>query len=161
MSDYRPPLDDIRLVLDEISDITAICDLPGFEHVDVETIHGVLDELGRFVAEVVAPVNRIGDEQGCSVTDGVVTVPDEFGVAWDKFVESGWSAISHDPDYGGGGLPGAIQTVATELLATASRAWSMGPMLTVGAVEAIRSFADEGLKETFLPKMSPASGRER
>tara|TARA_B100001105_G_scaffold18694_1_gene13592 strand:+ start:4735 stop:6537 length:1803 start_codon:yes stop_codon:yes gene_type:complete len=153
MHDYRPPLGDIRLVLDEISDITAICDLPGFEHVDVETIHGILDEMGRFVAEVVAPVNRIGDEQGCSVTDGVVTVPDEFGVAWDKFVESGWSAISQDPDYGGGGFPGAIQTVASELLATASRAWSMGPMLTVGAVEAIRVFGDEGLKETFLPKM--------
>jgi alkylation response protein AidB-like acyl-CoA dehydrogenase len=153
MSDYRPPLDDIRLVLDEISDITAICDLPGFEHVDIETIDGVLDELGRFVAEVVAPVNRIGDEQGCSVTDGVVTVPDEFGVAWDMFVESGWGAISQDPDYGGGGFPGAIQTVATELLATASRAWSMGPMLTVGAVEAIRLFGDEGLKETYLPKM--------
>jgi alkylation response protein AidB-like acyl-CoA dehydrogenase len=153
MNNYRPPLDDIRLVLDEISDITAICDLPGFEHVDVETIDGVLDELGRFVAEVVAPVNRIGDEQGCSVADGVVTVPDEFGVAWDKFVESGWGAISQDPDYGGGGFPGSIQTVATELLATASRAWSMGPMLTVGAVEAIRSFADEGLKEVFLPKM--------
>lgn len=153
MSDYRPPLDDIRLVLDEISDITAICDLPGFEHVDIETIDGVLDELGRFVAEVVAPVNRIGDEQGCSVTDGVVTVPDEFGVAWDRFVESGWGAISQDPDYGGGGFPGAIQTVATELLATASRAWSMGPMLTVGAVEAIRLFGDEGLKETYLPKM--------
>jgi alkylation response protein AidB-like acyl-CoA dehydrogenase len=153
MSDYRPPLDDIRLVLDEISDITAICDLPGFEHVDIETIDGVLDELGRFVAEVVAPVNRIGDEQGCSVTDGVVTVPDEFGLAWDRFVESGWGAISQDPDYGGGGFPGAIQTVATELLATASRAWSMGPMLTVGAVEAIRLFGDEGLKETYLPKM--------
>ena len=153
MSDYRPPLDDIRLVLDEISDITAICDLPGFEHVDIETIDGVLDELGRFVAEVVAPVNRIGDEKGCSVADGVVTVPDEFGVAWDRFVESGWGAISQDPDYGGGGFPGAIQTVATELLATASRAWSMGPMLTVGAVEAIRLFGDEGLKETYLPKM--------
>jgi alkylation response protein AidB-like acyl-CoA dehydrogenase len=68
-------------------------------------------------------------------------------------VESGWGAISQDPDYGGGGFPGAIQTVATELLATASRAWSMGPMLTVGAVEAIRLFGDEGLKETYLPKM--------
>ena len=153
MGDYRPPLDDIRLVLDEISDISAICDLPAFEHVDVETIDGVLDELGRFVAEVIAPVNRIGDEQGCSVADGVVTVPDEFGAAWEKFVESGWGAIGQDPDYGGGGFPGTVQTVVTELLATASRAWSMGPMLTVGAVEAIHAFADEGQKETFLPKM--------
>ena len=153
MGDYRPPLDDIRLVLDEISDISAICDLPAFEHVDVETIDDVLDELGRFVAEVIAPVNRIGDEQGCSVADGVVTVPDEFGAAWEKFVESGWGAIGQDPDYGGGGFPGTVQTVVTELLATASRAWSMGPMLTVGAVEAIHAFADEGQKETFLPKM--------
>ena len=68
MSDYRPPLEDIRLVLDEISDISAICDLPGYEHVDPETVDSVLDELGRFVAEVVAPVHRIGDEAGCTVT---------------------------------------------------------------------------------------------
>ena len=77
MSDYRPPLEDIRLVLDEISDISAICDLPGYEHVDPETVDSVLDELGRFVAEVVAPVNRIGDEEGCAVTDVVVS-PSDF-----------------------------------------------------------------------------------
>ncbi|HJM73439.1 MAG TPA: acyl-CoA dehydrogenase, partial [Acidimicrobiales bacterium] len=110
MSDYRPPLDDIRLVLAEISDLATICDLPGYEHVDPETVDGVLDELGRFVAEVVAPVNRIGDEEGCSVTDGVVSAPEAFGTAWDKFVESGWAAISQDPDYGGGGFPGSVQT---------------------------------------------------
>ena len=156
MSDYRPPLDDIRLVLAEISDLAAICDLPGYEHVDPETVDGVLDELGRFVAEVVAPVNRIGDEEGCSVTDGVVSAPEAFGTAWDKFVESGWAAISQDPDYGGGGFPGSVQTVLTELLATASRAWSMGPMLTVGALDALHSFADEGQKETYLPKMVTA-----
>ena len=61
MGDYSPPLDDIRLVLREISDIEGICELPGYEHVDVDTIDGMLEELGRFVAEVVAPVNRIGD----------------------------------------------------------------------------------------------------
>ena len=153
MSDYRPPLEDIRLVLDEISDISAICDLPGYEHVDPETVDSVLDELGRFVAEVVAPVNRIGDEEGCTVTDGVVTTPEPFGAAWDKFVEAGWGAVSQDPDYGGGGFPGAVQTVMTEMIATASRAWSMGPMLTVGALDALHTFAGEDLKETYLPKM--------
>jgi len=156
MSDYRPPLDDIRLVLEEISDISAICDLPGYEHVDPETIDGVLDELGRFVAEVVAPVNRIGDEEGCTVTDGVVATPAAFGEAWDKFIEAGWGAVSQDPDYGGGGFPGAVQTVMTELLATASRAWSMGPMLTVGALDALHAFAGEDLKETYLPNMVAA-----
>ncbi|GIT76895.1 MAG: hypothetical protein Ct9H300mP31_14260 [Acidimicrobiaceae bacterium] len=127
--------------------------MPNFEHVDREIVDGVLDELGRFVAEVVAPVNRIGDEEGCSVTDGVVTVPDAFGKAWDMYVESGWGAISQDPDYGGGGFPGTVQTVMTEMLATASRAWSMGPMLTVGALDALHTFADEGMKETYLPRM--------
>ncbi|MDG2427906.1 MAG: acyl-CoA dehydrogenase C-terminal domain-containing protein [Acidimicrobiales bacterium] len=156
MSDYRPPLEDIRLVLEEISDISAICGLPGYEHVDSETIDGVLDELARFVAEVVAPVNQVGDQEGCSVADGVVTTPEAFHTAWDKFVEAGWGAISQDPNYGGGGFPGVVQTVMTELLATASRAWSMGPMLTVGALDALHAFADEGQKEVYLPKMITA-----
>jgi alkylation response protein AidB-like acyl-CoA dehydrogenase len=156
MSDFRSPTDDIRLVLREISGIEGICDLPAFEHVDPDTIDGVLDELGRFVSEVVAPTNRIGDEQGCSVADGVVTVPDEFKKAWDQYVAAGWGAISQDPDYGGGGFPGAVQTVLTELLATANRAWSMGPMLTLGAVDALHTFADEGQKEVFLPRMVSA-----
>ena len=156
MSDYRPPLDDIRLVLDEISDLEALCDLPGYEHVDPDTVGSVLDELGRFVAEVVAPVDRIGDAEGCSVDDGVVTVPEAFSEAWDRFVDAGWGAISQDPDYGGGGFPGAVQTVMTEMLASASRSWSMGPMLTVGALDALHSFADEGQKEAYLPKMVSA-----
>ena len=156
MTDFKPPLDDIRLVLAEIGDIGAVCDLPDFDHVDVDTIDGVFDELGRFVAEVIAPTNRIGDEQGCSVTDGVVTVPDEFHTAWDQYVASGWGAISQDPEYGGGGFPGSIQTVLTELLATANRSWSMGPMLTVGALDALHAFGDERQKETYIPKMVTA-----
>jgi len=153
MSDYRTPLDDIRLTLDAITNISSICDLPGYEHVDPETIDGMLDELGRFVAEVIGPVDRVGDQEGCSVEDGVVTMPEEFQSAWDQFVEAGWSSISQDPDYGGGGFPGAIQTVMTEMLGAASRSWSMGPMLTVGAIDAIHSFGTEELKETYLPKM--------
>ena len=156
MTDFKPPLDDIRLVLAEIGDIGAVCDLPDFDHVDVDTIDGVFDELGRFVAEVIAPTNRIGDEQGCSITDGVVTVPDEFHTAWDQYVASGWGAISQDPEYGGGGFPSSIQTVLTELLATANRSWSMGPMLTIGALDALHAFGDERQKETYIPKMVTA-----
>ena len=153
MSDYRTPLDDIRLTLDAISDISSICDLPGYEHVDPEMVDGMLEELSRFVTEVIGPVDRIGDQQGCTVEDGVVTLPEEFHTAWDQFVEAGWSSISQDPDYGGGGFPGAIQTVMTEMIGAASRSWSMGPMLTVGAIDAIHAFANEEQKETYLPKM--------
>lgn len=156
MSDFKPPLDDIRLVLAEICEVDEICGFPDFDHVDAETIDGVLDELGRFVAEVIAPTNRVGDEQGCSVDDGVVTVPREFHAAWDRFVEAGWGAISQDPEYGGGGFPACVQTVLTELLATSNRAWSMGPMLTVGAAEAIHAFGDDNQKQTYLPRMITA-----
>ena len=89
MSDYRTPLDDIRLTLDAISDISSICDLPGYEHVDPEMVDGMLEELSRFVTEVIGPVDRIGDQQGCTVEDGVVTLPEEFHTAWDQFVEAG------------------------------------------------------------------------
>ena len=153
MTEYKPPLNDIRLVLNEISDISRLCDLPGYEHVDVETVDGVLEELGRFAAEVISPVNKIGDQEGCSVSDGVVTMPEEFGKAWDHFVDAGWGAISQDPDYGGGGFPLAVHTILTEMLATASRAWSMGPMLTAGAIDCLHTFSDEAQKEVFLPKL--------
>ena len=153
MTEYKPPLNDIRLVLNEISDISKLCDLPGYEHVDVETVDGVIEELGRFAAEVISPVNKIGDQEGCSVADGVVTMPKEFGEAWNHFVDAGWGAISQDPDYGGGGFPLTIHTVLTEMLATASRAWSMGPMLTAGAIDCLHTFSDEAQKEVFLPKL--------
>ncbi len=104
MSDYRPPLADIRLALQSISDLESICELPGFDHVDPETIDGLLDEFGRFVAEVVAPTDRVGDLEGCSVKDGVVTLPQEFQTAWDQFVAAGWATLSQDPEYGGGGF---------------------------------------------------------
>ena len=156
MSDYRPPLADIRLALQSISDLESICELPGFDHVDPETIDGLLDEFGRFVAEVVAPTDRVGDLEGCSVKDGVVTLPQEFQTAWDQFVAAGWATLSQDPEYGGGGFPKAVQTVVTEMLGSANRSWSMGPMLTVGAVEALHAFATEEQKEVFLPKMITA-----
>ena len=153
VSDYRAPLADIRLVLHEIADLEGICGLPGFEHVDPDTIDGVLDEFGRFAEEVIAPTHRIGDAEGCSVSDGVVTLPQAFHDAYDQYLAAGWGAVTQDPDYGGGGFPALFQTVMTELLGTACRSWTLGPLLTVGAIDAIHRFGDEHLKETFLPRM--------
>ncbi len=153
MSDYRAPLDDIRLVLREVADVEGVCNLPGYEHVDADTIDGVLDEFARFVEEVVAPTHRIGDAEGCSVEDGVVTVPKAFHDAYDQYLAAGWGAVTQDPDYGGGGFPSLFQTVMTEMLGTACRSWTMGPLLTVGAIDALHIFGDERLKETFLPRM--------
>jgi len=153
MSDYRAPITDIRLVLKEIADLESICALPGFEHVDVETIDSILEEFGRFVEEIVAPTHRIGDIEGCSVDDGVVVVPRAFHTAYNQYLAAGWGSVCQNAEYGGGGFPGLFQTVMTEMLATACRAWTMGPLLTAGAIDAIETFGNGQLKEMFLPKM--------
>lgn len=94
MADYTPPLRDIKFVLRHIADLDEIIGYPGYEHVDPETVDGALDEAGRFMAEVVAPTNRIGDEIGATWADGHVTTPEAFKDAWRKYVGAGWSAVT-------------------------------------------------------------------
>src|SRR4051794_19226967 len=104
--EYTPPLRDIRYVMDEVSDLGAIVATERFAHVDADTIHDVLAEVGRFVGEVVAPTNRDGDTVGSRrQPDGTVVTPDSFKPAYSKWVESGFGAMPFDPEYGGGGFP--------------------------------------------------------
>ena len=111
--EYRPPLDDIWFVLEEIVDLAALAKLPSFEHADPELLSGVLDEAGRFVAEVVAPLNRLGDEQHSRRNaDGTVTTPDGFAEAYQRYVAAGWGSVPFPAEYGGGGFPWLVATVA-------------------------------------------------
>ncbi|MDJ0665558.1 MAG: acyl-CoA dehydrogenase N-terminal domain-containing protein, partial [Acidimicrobiia bacterium] len=104
MSDYRPPLRDIRFALDHIADLDSIAGLPGYEHVEAEDVHDALAEAGRFLAEVVAPTNVIGDTEGLTHNpDGPVTVPEPMVSAYEQLVEAGWLAVSGDPEFGGHG----------------------------------------------------------
>ncbi len=111
MSDYRPPLRDIRFVLENIVDLKELSALPGFEHVEAEDVYDALAEAGRFLSEVVAPTNHIGDTTGIARSDdGSVTVPAEMVAAYRQLVEAGWPAIKGDPEYGGHGFPGVMAT---------------------------------------------------
>ncbi|MEA2009646.1 MAG: acyl-CoA dehydrogenase family protein [Actinomycetota bacterium] len=156
MSDYTPPLRDIKFVLRHIADLDEIIEYPGFEHVDPETIDGALDEAGRFMAEVVAPTNRAGDEIGATWADGSVTTPDAFKDAWTKYVDAGWSAVTGPPEYGGHGFPETVGFAVSEMFVSANLAFSLNPMLTGSAITVIRDHADDELRATYLEKLITA-----
>jgi alkylation response protein AidB-like acyl-CoA dehydrogenase len=154
MSDYRPPLRDIRFVLENIVDLEGLSAYPGFEHVEADDVYDALDEAGRFLAEVVAPTNPIGDAEGIRRNDdGSVTVPDAMIAAYKQFVEAGWAAIKGDMEYGGHGFPGVMATAIQEMLTASNMAFSLCPMLTTSAVEAFQHHGSEELKAVYLEKL--------
>ncbi|MDJ0925477.1 MAG: acyl-CoA dehydrogenase C-terminal domain-containing protein [Acidimicrobiia bacterium] len=154
MSDYRPPLRDIRFVLEHIVDLEGVAALPGFEHVEAEDVYDALDEAGRFLSEVVAPTNTIGDTQGITRNDdGSVTVPDELTAAYRQYVESGWGAVKGDMEYGGHGFPSVMSTAVQEMLTSSNMAFSLCPMLTSSAVEALEAHGSDELKGLYLEKL--------
>jgi alkylation response protein AidB-like acyl-CoA dehydrogenase len=154
VSDYTPPLADIRFVLDTVAGLDAIVATERFAHVDASTIHDVLAEVARFTAEVVAPTNRDGDTIGSRwQPDGRVVAPESFGPAYRKWVTSGFGAMAFDPDYGGAGFPWVTAIAVQEMLTTANMAFSLCPLLTQGAIDAIEAHGSHEQKATYLPKM--------
>lgn len=154
MAPYAPPIDDIGFLLNDVFGFDAVmADLPGYEEVNAELALTVLAEGGRFCAEVLEPLNRSGDEEGCRLADGVVTTPKGFAEAYRAFAEAGWTGLSGDPAYGGQGLPRVVQILLDEMLSSANFSFGLFPGLTRGAVEAIGHHADDALKQTYLPKM--------
>jgi 3-(methylsulfanyl)propanoyl-CoA dehydrogenase len=124
-----------------------------FGHADPGTVHDVLAEVGRFMAEVVAPTNRDGDTIGATWRDGAVTVPDSFRSAYAKWVESGFGAMPFDPAYGGAGFPWISAIAVQEMLTSANMALSLCPLLTQGAIDAIHVHGSAEQRATYLPKM--------
>ncbi len=157
VTDYRPPLRDLRFFLDEIAGLPAVLETEKFNHVDAETVHMVLEEVGRFMAEVVAPTNVDGDQIGAvwSASDGpgVVTTPDSFKKAYSQLVASGYGAIPFEPDFGGGGFPWAVGLAIQEMSTSANMAFSLCSLLTQGAIEALSHHGSDEQQAMYLPKM--------
>jgi 3-(methylthio)propanoyl-CoA dehydrogenase len=152
--EYRPPLEDIGFVLRHIVDFDAIAELEPYKHADAETSLALLEEAGRFMAQVVAPTNQVGDEQGSRwQPDGSVVTPDGFKEAYAQYVAAGWGAVAFDPEYGGGGFPWTIGVALQELLTSANMAFSMAPLLTQGAIDMLQHHGSNEQKQRFLPKM--------
>jgi len=155
MTQYTPPLRDVQFVLHELLQVEdQYGQIPCHREVTRELIDQVLDEGGRFCAEVLAPLNRSGDEEGCTlVGDGVVKTPAGFRQAWQQFVAAGWPALSCDPQYGGQGLPHTVQTAMQEMMNASNQAWTMYPGLTHGAYQALVAHGTPQQKATYLPRL--------
>jgi len=156
MPEYHPPLRDIEFILEHVVRLGDIVKLPGFEHVDLDTVHGALDEAGRFMAEVFAPTNRIGDTVGARLVDGAVVTPDEFKKAWRQYVDAGWNAVSGPVEYGGHGFPHVVGFAISEMMTAANLAFSLCPMLTGSAITVLDEQPDEALKATYLENLVTA-----
>ena len=154
MSEYRPPLQDMRFVLEHVADLPGLVELDAFSHVDVDVAHGALDEAARFFTEVVLPTNRTGDIEGCvRHDDGSVTTPKGFRGAYEQFVAAGWGAVSAPMEHGGHGFPKVIGLAIQEMLTATNMALSLCPMLTASAIEALHAHGTDAIKATYLEKL--------
>ena len=155
MSDYKAPLRDIRFVLNEVFNVSRLwAAMPALaEVVDEDTANAVLEEAGKISAALIAPLNRSGDEQGCSWSDGEVSTPSGFAHAYRAFAEGGWVGVGGDPAYGGMGMPKVIGAQVEEMVNGANLSFGLYPMLTAGACLAINAHASETLKATYLPNL--------
>jgi len=155
MSDYLPPLRDMDFLFNEVFDIPAWwAQTPALaEQVDADTARAVLEQAGKLIAEVVAPLNRTGDEQGCRWEDGRVITPDGFADAYRAFAEDGWVGVAGAPEYGGMGMPKVIGAQLEEMLNAANLSFGLYPMLTAGACLSLLNHASEPLKARYLPAM--------
>ena len=157
MPTYTPPLRDMQFLMHEVFNVTdELKALPKHADVDADTINAVLEEGGKFAAEVTFPLNISGDEEGCTLDRATheVTAPKGFKEAYAKYVEGGWPALSCDPAYGGQGLPFVVNQCFYEMLNSANQAWTMYPGLSHGAYECLHAHGTEEQKQTYLHKLT-------
>ncbi|MGE5952564.1 MAG: acyl-CoA dehydrogenase family protein, partial [Qipengyuania vulgaris] len=154
MPTYTAPTRDTRFIINEVLELAAYNNLPGFEMASEDVTDAVINEGGKFCAEVLAPLNRVGDEHGCvRNADGSVTTPPGFKEAFDQFREAGWGTISADENYGGQGMPHVLGFVMEEFISSANQSFGMYPGLTNGAISAIMAKGSQEQKDMYLPKM--------
>ncbi|MFA5940040.1 MAG: acyl-CoA dehydrogenase C-terminal domain-containing protein [Sinimarinibacterium sp.] len=155
MPQYTPPLRDIQFVLHELLDVSGqLKALPKHADFDAETLNQIIEEAGKFAAEVVFPLNQSGDIEGCTRTeDGRVTAPKGFKEAYQQYCAAGWPSLACEPDFGGQGLPELVRSVQYEMLNSANQSWTMYPGLTHGAYAALVAHGAPELKATYLPKL--------
>ena len=152
MTTYTAPLKDMAFLLHDMLKIEA-SDIPGYSDLDAGFTVAVLEEAGKLARDVLAPLNAVGDVEGCVLENGVVRTPTGFKAAFDQLRDGGWTALDCDPDYGGQGLPYLMGTAVGEIMVSANMALNMYQGLTHGAYSAIHAHGTDAQKSTYLPKM--------
>jgi alkylation response protein AidB-like acyl-CoA dehydrogenase len=157
MAHYNPPLRDMQFVMHEVlGAVDELKQLPKHADIDVDTVNAVLEEGGKFASEVLFPLNRSGDEEGCTLDPKThaVTAPKGFKEAYQQYVAGGWPSLSCDPEFGGQGLPHVVNQCFYEMLNSANQAWTMYPGLSHGAYEALHAHGTEEQQKTYLPRLT-------
>src|SRR5512136_1284551 len=151
---YKAPVEDALFLLNDVFHLDHYGNLPGFSDASPDVVEAVLREAAKFSEEVLTPLNRVGDKEGCKrAADGSVTTPKGFKEAYKQIIEGGWIGISAPAEFGGQGLPATLTAVVNEFFCSANMAFAMYPGLTQGAIAALLAHASPELKTKYLPKM--------
>ena len=154
MTDYRAPLTDIDFVLNRVCGLDRLLEMPGYTSADSAMVRDLLAEAARFMEEKLAPLNRVGDTFGVKRDEaGNITTAPGFREAYQAYVDAGWGAVPFDEGFGGGGFPWMVGIAIQEMMTASNMAFSMCPLLTQGAIDAIAHHGSEEQKMTYLPKM--------
>jgi len=151
---YKAPVRDLTFVLNEVLEIDRYANQPGFADVSSELVGQILEEGAKFAEEVIAPLNKVGDQEGCKFDNGKVTGPTGWKEAYQQMVAAGWPGLSSDPEFGGQGMPAIVGMAFGQFTAAASPAFSMYPGLTHGCYEALHANGSDEQKATYLPKLA-------
>ncbi|AXX98705.1 acyl-CoA dehydrogenase C-terminal domain-containing protein [Profundibacter amoris] len=152
MPSYTAPIKDVQFLLHDLLDVSHN-DIPGYDELEADFTGAVLEEAGKVASEVLAPLNPVGDVEGCKLENGLVSTPTGFKDAFEVMKEGGWTGLDCDPDYGGQGMPYVLNTAVGEIFSGANQAFTMYQGLTHGAYSAIHAHGTDEQKAKFLPKM--------
>jgi alkylation response protein AidB-like acyl-CoA dehydrogenase len=153
MSAYVAPVKDMLFAMNELADFGEVVKLPGCEELSPDLAETILDEAGKFAGEVLAPLNTAGDREGAKLKDGSVTTSPGFKQAYRQFVENGWATLPASTEFGGQGMPYGLAVAVNEMWKSSNLAFSLCPMLTQGAIEALLHHGSGEIKQRYLPKM--------
>ncbi|MEE2761537.1 MAG: acyl-CoA dehydrogenase [Pseudomonadota bacterium] len=162
MSDFTPPLNDIRYTMRELASLchaagelneASLSALPGYEEASDDVIDAILEEAGRLASDVLAPLNRLGDNAGCQLENGVVRTPDGFKEAFQQMAQDGWVGMLASREHGGQGLPNQVAFAAFELWSAANMAFGLIPLLGFSAIELLENFGTEKQKTVYLGRL--------
>ena len=157
MPEYNAPLRDMRFVMDELLDMTGSYAAYGLEDATPDLVSAILEEGAKFTNQVLSPLNRTGDEEGCHIDNGVVTTPKGFKEAYQAYCENGWGSMTASPEYGGQGLPSSLGLIIAEMVASANYSFSMYPGLSHGCAAAIAAHGTTEQKDLYLNKLTPGT----